>query len=1119
MLTDARITELRRHLIEGRFRRFKNELEIELRSPELGGAASAVKAALYRLVARAALFDSDIGRAKEFHNKAAALVDDEDANVLAADIIYHESTAQAALEAIRGHGIASNRSRALYMLLAGRAPEGLRILEAISDGASTDAEFQRVLALLRLANGQYAGAGVAVERAVQLDPRSFVIQQAAGIVPFFSCYPVAFLPRQLFIPFDPVPSELLNLDDAHIEMLRDAKTHFDAALTALDTDDKGRGLLELWRLAVLAVNPHTKTAAVETAKTLLSRQAPVDEAVQWSFMHKLDAHEYWVKEAQAALSRDAERPSQRLMLGWLGIESGNLDEAVDLLMSASQGESVAERTQRKVLLTRAFVEKQELDKADAALEGETSEDVRRLRAFVRELKAGEDNDSGPAAVLTQARQAAARGEWTFVDKNANVLLEQFRSRLAIRLVLCAWFQTKQYARFLDLYESDGGWTGLKHDGLIWRLYSLSLWYTGQRTAALAEMRSLFEQQPSVDSAHFYAYMLFESGDLNGIASIAPKVAQLEDLTPEIALEFAHALQSTHPHEGAILWDKAMTLGVPENLVVEALGVAYRVNREAQTESLILRMQDLAAEGKGGVTRGNYSQLLEVVKQSRERAIELTAKYRNGDIPIHLIADSEHLPLFSTHYIEPTLNRGRQPEYWSPIYVRAGNRPEIKLAIRDKIILLDTTSVIVAHYLGIFIKLMSVTERVIVPAETSTLLYRMRERLSPSQPGRAKYFEQLLSAINGRMITVVPNQDLVEWASNNNGYVISSIPKINVRTGETEHLDAKAVDVTINLRRLVETLQEQHILSSWDKERVFRTLASEASIDAAGPSPKPNAKLIVDAGQIELMQQAQLLRPLVTAGYELFITSDGRAFIQNEVQEASRRDEAATQVQTLIDTFRDGLLSAKVQPLTASLDLAEDRLGTNARALGCLTETASPDNIVVIDDRFCNRLEQSGTKAIVVSVFDCLSALQREGDIDDDTYYHALQVARASGMLFIPVTSEEIIYHLYRAPIQEGSLVETSELRTIRQYIGGSLRQPGLHVVPYGNYDEREYVRSLDDALALTVATVSENGAMTDYLLRRMEAAELSAIRKSLDAFRFAEAMVAIEELVRRLSAK
>jgi hypothetical protein len=149
----------------------------------------------------------------------------------------------------------------------------------------------------------------------------------------------------------------------------------------------------------------------------------------------------------------------------------------------------------------------------------------------------------------------------------------------------------------------------------------------------------------------------------------------------------------------------------------------------------------------------------------------------------------------------------------------------------------------------------------------------------------------------------------------------------------------------------------------------------------------------------------------------------------------------------------------------------------------------------------------------------LNALKRGGDIDDDSYYRALHLARASGLMFIPLASGEIIYHLNRAPFSGGSLVETNELRTIRRYIAATLRQPGLHVVPSGDYDEREYVRSLDDALAIAITAVSENGAMTDYLLQTIEAAELSVIRKSLDAFRFDDAMVAIDELVRRLLAK
>ncbi len=41
-----------------------------------------------------------------------------------------------------------------------------------------------------------------------------------------------------------------------------------------------------------------------------------------------------------------------------------------------------------------------------------------------------------------------------------------------------------------------------------------------------------------------------------------------------------------------MWDKAMDLGVPDDSVVDALDLAYRVGRERQTESLIKRMPQL-----------------------------------------------------------------------------------------------------------------------------------------------------------------------------------------------------------------------------------------------------------------------------------------------------------------------------------------------------------------------------------------------------------------------------------------------------------------------------------------------------------------------------------------------
>lgn len=1114
MLTPEYLAEVRRHSIEGRYKTFLDQVMRMLADEDFSAANPEIKASVYRLAARAMLITaSDVKRAREFAALASALNDDEPMNVLEADITLTEMGPEAALGVLKYHGIDSAKTRAAYLMFAGRPAEGLRALEAVSDG-SQDADVHRVLALLRTATGQYAAAEREAERALSLDPRSMLVQQTAGVVKFYACYPIVFLPRQLVVPADPIPADLLNRDPVHIVKLEEAVQHFDNALGAVDVDHDQHEVLKLWRLGALAANPQRRAAASDYAAKLLSQDTPIDQAVQWSKMFDLGVHEQWIIDAERAVAFGDERPTQRLMLGWLKIEDQQYDSAVTILMSGTEGETPSDKTERKVLLSRAFIEQRQPDDAIAALQGESGPDVHRILGYFNRVKLQGEPDIPDAAFLDICRKKAHDGDWEFIAARSKQLLADFPSRLAIRLVLHAFYNTKRYVEFLRLYDEAAQWTGLDKDSSTRRARSLSLWHHNDRAEALAATKNLFQEEPTAETGRVYAYMLFEGGDTNAIAAIVPQLRDARDLTPEIALEIAHALQSSHSHEAATLWDKAVALGIPDDYVAQALGIAYRVGREQQTEELIHRMQELAVEGKAGISQANYQQVIELVERSRERSAEYAAKYRNGDVPIHAIADLERLPLFVTHDIEPALNRNRPPLHWNSIYIRAGNRGAVATDVQGRRLLLDITSLILAHYLGVLQRLQDEAKELVVPAETTALLHNMHERISAAQPGRVRFVDHVLRAISGRMITVVPKQNQFEWALNANGYFVTSLPRFDVKRSTIEEIDDRFKPATLNLHRLVDALRSHQLLSEWEKDSALRVLGSEGLAAAVGPAPERGSKLLFDAAHIELMQEAQLIRPLVNGGYRLFVTTETQAYLQSQAQEAARRGEAAGKLRLLIEAVRDGIDSGKIVPRRTQVDGIES-LDHGTRALASLMESAAASETLVVDDRFCNRPTHTDSGAPVVSVLDCLAGIKDADRIDGDTYYQVIHVARSSGLLFIPLSVGELIYHLMRAEVRVDSLVESNELRTLRAYLGGALRQPGIHLVPHGNYDERQYLRDLDSALRTAIERFADDPPRRDYLISQLEAAEIAAIRGRLDSGDNEAALQSLEALVQR----
>jgi len=107
------------------------------------------------------------------------------------------------------------------------------------------------------------------------------------------------------------------------------------------------------------------------------------------------------------------------------------------------------------------------------------------------------------------------------------------------------------------------------------------------------------------------------------------------------------------------------------------------------------------------------------------------------------------------------------------------------------------------------------------------------------------------------------------------------------------------------------------------------------------------------------------------------------------------------------------------------------------ALDLFRFTPQKGDVIWSDDRIFNSYTRRDT-AQIIGVIDILYALRQRKAITEGEYYGKLYNLRAANLRYIPVRSEEILYHLKQARIIEGAVVETEQLATIRRYIASCL---------------------------------------------------------------------------------
>ena len=93
--------------------------------------------------------------------------------------------------------------------------------------------------------------------------------------------------------------------------------------------------------------------------------------------------------------------------------------------------------------------------------------------------------------------------------------------------------------------------------------------------------------------------------------------------------------------------------------------------------------------------------------------------------------------------------------------------------------------------------------------------------------------------------------------------------------------------------------------------------------------------------------------------------------------------------------------------------------------------------VIVDDRFFNKheyVEANGRRVPILTTHDLIAGLEASGRIDASRARVSRYRLRRSGFLFVPLISDDLRFHLMSAEIHDGNVVETAELKAIRESI-------------------------------------------------------------------------------------
>lgn len=1036
-----------------------------------------------RLEGSLALVQDDRALAQTFCAEALAL--DPTVRRLAAALC--ETSAESLIALDEPITLEDRQARAMYLVGASRTAEAAIALEALDLEAPNHPETLRLQAFFQLHQGDCAGALAIAERAEAKAPLHLGVLRIAVL----ARYAVALSPRvdigRLLRPY-PVPPGLVRGDDG-------SRRHLEAALERIDrVIAKSRQVEDRrWRLAILCVLERSVEAA-ELANVLFAED-PADAMVAgWTLGRQLPFDAAKSREAMKVAFEDGRLDENDLhTLAWLLSQVETAPQMADYFeRHLPDFEAAGQDALRRIINmlrgeARGFDEKSgfgllsELSEANAADVDWPALEARLAMLF--------GMDPPPPAAFLFASAVAERGRWSALEPHLQAILD-FATPDAIALAAHVAYFTRPAQDLLDILTAQA--TAFSQGRLpttLRRMQSLALHDAGDIAGALLAAESLAVETQAPEDRLNLIQLQLGAGLVSAALPWIRRAFNDNQVSGGDAIRFSIALTTQDVEFARELWRFASQAGVPDTLVLHAYSQAFALGLDLEVGPLSLRMQAQAAAGAPNIwIFDDVQDVVDQVLRRREASQRMLANLEAGATPVHFT-----LGVLDSLARVYRLDRPGSAGPLGPIYIRHGGRPlasEPQPPWSSWCVHLDLTGLLLADQLDLLRFLEGLDQPIRISGRLIDALYQLREQAATNQPSYVDAARAILAAVDDQRLGVAESSDFAE----------SAVVRHDRDRGPAPE------DIVETLRRL-----------------------------EAGGALEPQAPLPIAVNALLLFEEDTLsnlavhgLLDQVLQRFQCRLTAEAIAELKVKTRAADDQAALAARLVRLRERVATGLQSgryvsigrerlqnaASTAPSQADEDCdedPEDRFGDFAGGLVDLLKAPSIHNGVVwADDRYVSGFRKAQDNRIV-GVVDVLNALREAGLITAEDHRRRLIQLRSAGALYIPMEVEEVMTALRAAPLHGTSLLESTDLATLRRSFAlGVLTDRNLKVgdtdlsLLAGRPDEVDYLfamRGLADACLVQVW--SEAGISLD--LRKARSAWIWSNLRMPYGARFASA--------------
>jgi hypothetical protein len=456
---------------------------------------------------------------------------------------------------------------------------------------------------------------------------------------------------------------------------------------------------------------------------------------------------------------------------------------------------------------------------------------------------------------------------------------------------------------------------------------------------------------------------------------------------------------------------------------------------------------------GPVQRMSLADIMDRKPAWDEREGDIYKKLRTGEIPLFIAANTLNRSLCETHLLQVLASlKEKDPRRKVVIPAYAGERGDIEGLETVKRLAFDATSLITLGFMGLLEETASSFERIVIPHSTLGWLFKERLEVVHHQPSRIANAKEILRLVqNGdlqelslsntldRKLQADVGEDLACMISNakeknsnrtdNKNIVVHPFPVHRIDSLMDEQADlSDYYDLMSSCLSIVDRLKILGHLNSSDELRAKDYLSLHEQEWPNKIDIPDGSILYLDELSVSYFQHLNILEKLSEAGFEAVISSSALRNAKNLVNFENLTNKAEEVIEELRKFLQEGINSGKIEVRSQAVnddDFVPDLIHHPAfSAMSLLGEV----DALAVDDRYFNK--SLGSKLLTTQ--ELIAYLKSQGKISSQEYFEAKAKLRNAGYLFVALDKTELQSALISSAVEEGKVIESSELKAIRE---------------------------------------------------------------------------------------